>query len=188
MLVAAHAHTAAGIQMALDEGVDSIEHATEMTDEQVATLGAREMPVSPTLMIMDMIVRGQGATSGEAREQAAELIAGRDERFRAAARAGVRFVLGTDASGYFVAFGDQMAEVRRMTEVLGTDAQTTLQAATSEAAAAVGLGDRVGRIKPGFGADFVVLRGRPWERVEDLSTDNIVAVVCRGQLVAGELP
>jgi imidazolonepropionase-like amidohydrolase len=188
MLVAAHAHTASGIQMALEEGVDSIEHATEMTGEQIAALGAREVPVSPTLMIMDMIVHGQRAASGEAREKAAELIAGRDERFRAAARAGVRFVLGTDASGYFVAFGDQMAEVRRMTEVLGTDAQATLRAATSQAAAAVGLGDRVGRIKPGFGADFVVLRGRPWERVDDLSTDNIVAVVSRGQLVAGELP
>jgi imidazolonepropionase-like amidohydrolase len=188
MLVAAHAHTVDGIQMVLEEGVDSIEHATEMTAEQAAVLGTRGTPVSPTLIIMDMLVRGLGPGSGEAREKAAELVAGRDERYRAAARAGVRFVLGTDASGYFVAFGDQMAEVRRMTEVLGIGAQAALRAATSQAAAAIGLGERVGSIKPGFGADFVVLRGHPWEDIADLSTDNIVAVVCRGQLVAGELP
>jgi imidazolonepropionase-like amidohydrolase len=107
---------------------------------------------------------------------------------RAAARGGVRFVLGTDASGYFVAFGGQMGEVVRMTEVLGIDAPTALRAATSDAAAALGLGEQVGRIAPGFGADFVVMRGRPWDRIGDLVTDNIVAVVCRGQLVAGELP
>lgn len=188
MLVSAHAHTGAGIQMALDEGVDSIEHATELTEEQVALLAARAIPVAPTLTIMDMLVRNQGATTGEAHEKAVALIAGRDERLRAAARGGVRFVLGTDASGYFVAFGGQMGEVVRMTEVLGVDAPTALRAATSDAAAALGLGDQVGRIAPGFGADFVVMRGRPWDRIGDLVTDNIVAVVCRGQLVAGELP
>jgi len=135
-----------------------------------------------------MLVGGRGVGSGEAREKAAELIAGRDERFRAAARSGVRFVLGTDASGYFVPFGGQLDEVRRMTEVLGIDPRAALRASTSLSAAAVGLGERVGRIKPGFGADFVVMRGRPWERAADLSTGNIVAVVCRGRLVAGELP
>jgi imidazolonepropionase-like amidohydrolase len=46
----------------------------------------------------------------------------------------------------------------------------------------------VGRIAPGLGADFVVLRGRPWERIEDLSVANIVAVVSRGHLAAGNLP
>ena len=75
-----------------------------------------------------------------------------------------------------------------MTEVLGIDPRAALRASTSLSAAAVGLGERVGRIKPGFGADFVVMRGRPWERAADLSTGNIVAVVCRGRLVAGELP
>ncbi|MCW6005711.1 amidohydrolase family protein [Micromonospora sp. CPCC 205371] len=188
MLVAAHAHTEAGIQMALDEGVDSIEHATQLTPAQADALATAGTPVSPTLIIMDMLVSGAGTGSTEARDKAAELITGRDERFRAAARAGVRFVLGTDASGYFLPFGGQLSEVQRMTEVLGIDAQAALRASTSDSAAAVGLGDRVGRVKPGFGADLVVLRGRPWERIADLSADNIVAVVCRGRVVAGVLP
>jgi hypothetical protein len=34
----------------------------------------------------------------------------------------------------------------------------------------------------------VVLRGRPWERIKDLDPANIVAVVCRGRVLSGELP
>ena len=70
-----------------------------------------------------------------------------------------------------------------MTEVLGMDAPSALRAATSDAADAIGL--PVGRIAPGLGADFIVLRGRPWERIEDLSVANIVAVVSRGHVRRG---
>ncbi|SDZ31233.1 Imidazolonepropionase [Saccharopolyspora shandongensis] len=188
MLVSAHAHSEVGIQIALEEGADSIEHGTELTAAQAEVLAARGTPVGPTLLINEIIAQGKAAASAEARDKAAELVARRDELFRAAARAGVRFVLGTDASGYFVEFGDQLAEVVRMTEVLGFDAETALRAATSDAAASMGLGNVTGRIAPGLGADFIVLRGRPWERAADLTPENIVAVVCRGVLVAGELP
>ncbi|NUR93362.1 MAG: amidohydrolase family protein, partial [Nonomuraea sp.] len=66
------------------------------------------------------------------------------------------------------------------------DAGSALRAATSDAADSIGM--PVGRIVPGLGADLIVLRGRPWERIEDLATENIVAVVSRGRLVAGRLP
>jgi imidazolonepropionase-like amidohydrolase len=188
MLVSAHAHSEAGIRIALEEGADSVEHGTEVTAEQAELLAARGTPVGPTLLINEIIAQGKAAASAEAQEKAAELVGRRDELFWAAAKAGVRFVLATDASGYFVEFGDQMAEVVRMTEVLGIDAETALRAATSDAAASIGLGAVTGRIAPGLGADFVVLRGRPAERIEDLTPANIVAVVCRGSLVAGELP
>ena len=75
-----------------------------------------------------------------------------------------------------------------MTEVLGVSAEAALRAATSDAAASIGLGAVTGRIQPGMGADFLVLRGRPWERIEDRTPANIAAVVCRGVVAAGELP
>ncbi|MGH3098893.1 MAG: amidohydrolase family protein [Streptosporangiales bacterium] len=188
MLVAAHAHSPEGIQVAMDEGVDSIEHATEMTDTQVATLAEYGTPVAPTLLINDLIAQGSVPVAAESQEKAERLVVSRDTRFRAAAQAGVRFVLGTDASGYFLAFGDQMAEAVRMANVISLDAERTLRAATSDAAASLGLSQETGRISPGLSADFVILRGRPWERIDDLSTANIVAVVCRGRLAAGNLP
>lgn len=188
MLVSAHAHTVAGIQAALDGGVDSVEHATALTTEQAKMAADRGTAVGPTLLINDIIATGRAPVAAASQRKAAELVPERDELFCAAAAAGVRFVLATDASGYFLEFGDQMAETVRMAEVLGIGAEAALRAATSSAAASLGMGDRVGSLLPGHGADFVVMRGRPWERIEDLSTDNIVAVVCRGVLAVGALP
>jgi len=187
MLVAAHAHSVEGIRIAIDVGADSVEHGTELAAPEAAELVRRNIPVGPTLLINEIIAAGRGAT-GEAREKAAELVERRDALLRAAAAAGVRFVLATDASGYFVRFGDQMAEVARMVQVLGIDAARALRAATSDAADSIGIGGEVGRLGPGFGADLVVMRGRPWERIEDLDPANIVAVVCRGRVLSGALP
>ncbi|WP_336205983.1 metal-dependent hydrolase family protein [Nonomuraea sp. LPB2021202275-12-8] len=186
MLVAAHAHSEGGIRVAVEEGVDSIEHGTLMSADLAETLAARHTPVAPTLLINKAVAEGQVPVPPEARAKAAELVAKRDLLFAEAARLGVRFVLGTDANGHHVQFGDQFAEVVHMAEVLGMDAGAALRAATSDAADAIGM--PVGRVEPGLGADLVVLRGRPWERIEDLAVANIVAVVSRGRLVAGRLP
>ena len=63
-----------------------------------------------------------------------------------------------------------------------------LYAATADAADAMRIGDTIGRLQAGYGADLLVMRGRPWERIEDLRLDNIVAVISRGALVRGTLP
>ena len=107
---------------------------------------------------------------------------------RYAALAGVNFVLGTDANGYHVDFGDEMAEMVRMHEVIGLDAESCLRAATSRAAAAIGLEATVGKLAPGYSADLLIVRGRPWRDIRDLTVDNLVAVVARGEVVAGALP
>jgi imidazolonepropionase-like amidohydrolase len=188
MLVAAHAHSVEGIQVALEEGFDSIEHATQMTAGQAELAAASGVPVAPTLLINEAIANGTVPVTAEARDKAAALVADRDQLLRHASEVGVRFVLGTDANGHHVQLGDEMSELHRMAEVLGWDAARCLRAATSDAGAAIGLGQRLGRVAPGFGADLVVMRGRPWDTLGDLRPESIVAVVCRGQVVHGELP
>jgi imidazolonepropionase-like amidohydrolase len=187
MRVAAHAHTAAGIEVAIEESVDSSEHATLVEPAQAARIAERGIAVAPTLLINDRIAAGRMASPEQA-AKARELVVERDALFRAAADAGVDFVLGTDANGAHVDFGEQMAEVRRMAEIFGWTAERALAAATSRAAAAIGLGDETGTLRTGAAADLVVLRGRPWDVIEDLDTTNIVAVVAGGRLVAGRLP
>lgn len=186
--VAAHAHTEAAIDAALAAGVDSIEHGTLLTAEQAATIAARGLTVAPTLVINDGIADGTVPASPDSRAKAAALIADRDPRLRAAVEAGVRFVLGTDTNGSMLPWGSLFAELDAMTRVLGLTAEAALTAATSHAAAAVGLGDTIGRIAAGHAADLLVVRGRPWTRITDLSADNVVAVICRGRLMHGALP
>jgi imidazolonepropionase-like amidohydrolase len=187
MLVAAHAHSAEGIDIALEVGVDSIEHGTEMTADQAVVLAEAGLPVAPTLRISEMIAEGH-EVSAEAQEKGVALLEHRDRLLRAAARAGVRFVLGTDSSAYFLRFGEQMAEVVRMAELFGWDPARALRAATSDAADSLAAAGLTGRVRDGLSADFVILEGRPDQDIQELRTDRIVAVVCRGELVAGTLP
>jgi len=186
MPVAAHAHTAEGIERALAAGVDSIEHGTLLDAELAARVVAAGVTVAPTLLINDRIAAGRGASPEQA-GKAAELVVRRDALLRSAADAGVDFVLGTDANGAHVAFGEELNEVRRMAEVFGWSAERALAAATSRAAATIGRASSLGRIAPGLLADLVVLRGRPWERIEELDAARVVAVVSRGRVVAGAL-
>lgn len=185
MRVAAHAHTPESIDIALEHGVDSIEHATVLPAAQAERIVASRISVAPTLLINDRIAQGIGADVEQA-AKARALVQTRDELHRAAAELGVDFVLGTDANGFHVQFGEQMTEVREMARVFGWSAERALQAATSRAAAAIGRDD-LGRLAPGFPADFVVMRGRPWEAIDALDVGRIVAVVSRGRVVSGRL-
>lgn len=186
--VAAHTHTSIGVDIALDEGVDSIEHGTGVEQKHWARMVERNVSVAPTLLINNRIADGTIPVSDEAREKALEVVAERDRNFAGAGAAGIRFVLGTDANGIMVRFGDQMEEVRMMKQMFEWSAERALVAATSDAAAVVGLGAKVGTLSEGYGADFIVIKGRPWENIDDLRTDNIVAVVSRGIVVSGRLP
>jgi imidazolonepropionase-like amidohydrolase len=184
--VAAHAHTEAGIEVAIEEGVDSIEHGTLIARDQAVRIAAAGITLAPTLLINERIAAGRGASAEQA-GKAEELVALRDARLRAAADAGVELVLGTDANGFHVGFGEEAEEVARMAEVLGWTAERALAAATSRAADAIGRPD-LGRLEPGAKADVLIVRGRPWEDLAALRPEHVVAVVSRGEVVAGDLP
>lgn len=188
LLVAAHSHTAEGIDIALAEGADSIEHATGMTRAQFGPLIERQVPVAPTLLINDLLAAGTGGVRPEARAKAAAIVAGRAETLHAAGQAGVRFILGTDANGRFVGHGGQLDELRQMRDAFGWSSARVLAAATSDAAAAIGQEAALGRVAAGHAPDLVIVRGRPWLDLNELTPGNIVAVICRGRLVSGLLP
>ena len=188
MPVAAHTHSTLGVEIALAEGVDSIEHGTGITSDQWERLVAGNIPIAPTLMINNFIADGTVAFSAEAQEKAKEVVAERDAGFVGAGKAGLRFVLGTDANGKFVQFGDQYEEIRMMAETFEWSAERALVSATSDAADAIGMGAKVGTLAAGFGADFIVMKGRPWEDIDAMRVENIVAVVSRGAVVSGQLP
>ena len=188
MRVAAHAHTAEGVRRALDHGVDSLEHAT-LIDEAAARLAAeRGVTVAPTLLINDALAHARVPVAPGVQEKAAELVERRDAALAAAARSGVRFVLGTDANGFHVDFGDELVEMGRMATVLGLSAEDVLRSATSWAAEAVGRAATLGRIAEGYAADAVLVRGQPWRDLGDLSVDAVVAVIVRGRVVSGVVP
>lgn len=188
MKVAAHAHSTAGIETALAEGVDSVEHATLITPDQARRAVEQGTTLAPTLMINDRIADGSAGTPPDSRAKAAGLVAERDPKLRAAAELGARFVLGTDSNGSIQPFGTAMAELTAMRDVLGYDSQHALRCGTSHAAEAIGEGHRLGRIAPGYAGDLLIVAGRPWQDITGLRQANLLGVVSRGRLVHGRLP
>lgn len=186
--VAAHAHTVAGIQAALDAGVDSLEHATQITAAQAAVVAARKITIAPTLLILDRIVSGAAPTAPAMRAKAASLHQERQAALRRAREAGVAFVLGTDSSGQLMPFGQQLAELSAMVDQIGLTAEEAMVAATSRAARTVGLAGEVGRVAVDFRADLIVVAGYPWQDIDALTPDHIRAVMVSGQVVHGMWP
>jgi imidazolonepropionase-like amidohydrolase len=78
MLVASHAHSEDGIRVAVEEGVDSIEHGTLMSKDLAETLAARGTPVAPTLLINEAIADGPVPGTPEGSGRAAGLSARRE--------------------------------------------------------------------------------------------------------------
>lgn len=188
MPVVAHADNEAGIEVALQEGVDAIEHGTLITLEQADHAAQAGVPIAPALLADDWSARDGADEAWEVRARARTLVAKRDKRLRMAREAGVSFVLGTGSDGRWMPFGSALAELARHRDVLGLTDAKALTAGTSEAADALGVGSTTGRVASGFAADFIVVKGRPWKNIGLLREENILAVVCRGQVVAGALP
>ncbi|MFT4210678.1 MAG: amidohydrolase family protein [Microbacterium sp.] len=186
--VGAHALNAEGIDIALAVGVDSIQHGTGLLPRHVDELLARALPIAPTLLVHESILRDTDPRREEARRQTAPIVAHRDENFAAAASRGVRFVLGTDANGRLVPYDGAQEELRRMRDLFGWSDERALIAGTSDAAASLGLGDVTGTVAAGYSADLLIVRGRPWEDLGALTTDRLVAVVARGRVLSGVLP
>ncbi len=52
----------------------------------------------------------------------------------------------------------------------------------------MGPGGALGQLRTGYAADDVLVRGLQWLDLADLTADNIVAIIARGQIVRGAVP
>ncbi len=182
--IAAHAHGAASIRMAIEAGIDSIEHASLVDDE-----GIRLAKLHGTYFVMDIYdddyILGNAKNFGIPEEMLIkERGVGKAQRenFRKAFQAGVKMAFGTDAGVY--PHGDNAKQFHYMVMYGMTPAQA-IQAATSSAADLIGRAADVGSLTAGHYADLVAVRENPLERVEVL--EKVGLVIKGGVVVKDEL-
>jgi imidazolonepropionase-like amidohydrolase len=171
--VASHAHGAEGIVNALIAGADTIEHASFIDDEGIRLAIENNAALSMDIYVTEYIL-GEGSSNGILEESLEkERMTGATQRsnFRKAVQAGVTIVYGTDAGVY--PHGHNAKQLSRMTR-FGMTSLQALQSATTVAAEVIGLGYEVGKIKPGYAADFVAVEGNPIEQIELLEAPSAV--------------
>lgn len=178
--VAAHAHGAAGIKAAIRAGIDTIEHASLIDDE-----GLRLAKERGTWLSMDIFntefTQSEGKANGNLEENLRkdrEVAQVQRDNFRRAVQLGVRQVFGSDAG--VMPHGTAGGQFAFMVSYGMTPLQA-IQAATINAAEALGKKGQVGTLKPGAWADIVAVRGDPLADVTELA--SVDAVVKGGERV-----
>lgn len=184
LLVSAHARGAKPIIDSLNGGVDLICHGTNISDEGIELMlkkGAYLLPTlaSPSPDPEPHIVAAKTPRVVELLKATGRI---QSESFVRAYKAGVKIALSTDAGGVGIRHGENAKEMLRM-HALGMTEHECLRAATSEAAIAMNLADKVGQIKPGLRADMVLLGANP---LQDLScVCDVKGVIFKGNIVRG---
>lgn len=171
--VAVHAHGTDGINTALEAGVDSVEHASLISDAGIAKAKAQGTFLSMDVYVSDFIL-SEGEAAGilpESLEKERQVGRAQRERFRAAVTAGARIAYGTDAGVY--THGLNGRQFQFMVDWGMTPIQA-IQAATIRNAELFGLADEIGSITPGKQADIIAVDGNPLENVRELEDVDFV--------------
>lgn len=165
--VAAHAYGGDGARAAVQGGVRSIEHGILLDEETIKLMAERGTYWSPTLSNFTPTQ----ALSGYPDDFVRRVMARHQEAFRAALRAGVKIVFGTDAGR--VKHGTNAGEFALMVG-LGMPPMQAIQSATSVAASLLRLEHTIGAIKAGLQADLIAVPGDPLADVKLLQDVRFV--------------
>lgn len=174
--VAVHAHGTAGIKDALRAGVDTIEHAS-LADAEAFALAKQHGAYFSMDIYDDDYILAEGEKNGVYKESLdKERAIGRLQRetFRAAFKAGVKMIFGTDAGVY--PNGDNAKQFVTMV-TWGMTPMQAIQAATVTAAEALGRPKDVGAIAVGRYGDLIGVAGDP---LADVASLQSVAFVMKG--------
>jgi len=171
--VAVHAHGANGIKDAIRAGVDTIEHAS-LADEEAFALAKQHGTYFSMDIYDDDYILAEGEKNGMFKESLAkERMIGLKQRetFRAAHKAGVKMIFGTDGGVY--PNGDNAKQFVTMVTWGMTPIQA-IQSATVTAAEALGRSADVGAIAAGRYGDLIAVAGNPLADVGILQSVEFV--------------
>jgi imidazolonepropionase-like amidohydrolase len=171
--VAAHAHGIEGIRRAVDAGVSTLEHCSFVTetnerrfDERLAArIAERKIFVCPTINVnAPYVVKLTGINVGQHVKPMHEM--------------GVRIIAGTDAGVDNTPHHQYVGGLEFLVS-LGFRPGEVLAMATTEAAAALGVGAITGRLAAGYDADLIVVDGDP--RTDIAVLGKLRRVIARGR-------
>ena len=184
--ITAHATYDACIRRVAEFGIDCVEHGGSMSDETIAVLLEKKIPIVTTFAPLVMqsqpeIARQFNIPEWKIKErQQAVADKSRYAGLVKAAEAGVPIVFGTDAGSPAVGHEVVAPELEFMVEVgVVKDKLAALRSATVEAAKLSKLGGKLGTLEVGKDADFIVVAGNPDQDLRALEQVELTVIAGR---------
>jgi imidazolonepropionase-like amidohydrolase len=172
--VAAHAHGAEGIKIAVRAGVSSIEHGSFLDEEGAKMMAARGTFLVPTLSAGEAVENAakSGRLKGLRAEKALAAASAMRNAIKIAVRDNVPIALGTDAG-----VGDHGTNGHEFTLMVQWGGMTPMQsivAGTSSGAKLLGWDARIGTLAAGKLADIVAVPGDPTKDISVMERPSFV--------------
>ena len=180
--VAAHVESTEGVRVALENGVDSIEHGAKLDEHLIRLFRDRGACLCATLSpALPYALFDRSITNASEVEQfnGNVVFEGIIACAKAALANDIPVVLGNDVGCPWITQYDFWRELCYFRKYVGVSNAFALHTATGRAAEVMGLGSVTGTVEVGKSADLIVTRGNPLADLRALRSVDMV--VARGQ-------
>ena len=184
-LIAIHSYGPSGARDAVRAGTDTVEHATDVDDETIASMARQGTIYVPTIdhnRYYTENADNYGFPASDV-ENINDYIRRNFETARKAFQAGVKFAMGSDA--VYNGFGLNTRELGWYVR-LGMTPEQALVTATRNGAEMLGMSDSLGAVMPGYFADIVALEGDPLADI-NVVLENVRWVMKGGEVVVDKI-
>ena len=177
--VAAHVESTEGVRVALENGVDSIEHGAKLDERLIRLFRDRGACLCTTLSpALPYALFDRSVTHATEVEQfnGNVVFEGIIACAKVALENDIPVVLGNDVGCHWITQYDFWRELCYFRKYVGVSNAFALHTATGRAAEVMGLGSVTGTVEVGKSADLIVTRGNPLADLRALrSVDMVVA-------------
>lgn len=182
--VAAHVESPKGVKVALQNGVDSIEHGAKADEEMIALFKEHNAFLCTTLSpALPYALFDRSITNASEVEQfnGNVVFEGIIDCAKAAIANDIPVVLGNDVGCPWITQYDFWRELYYFHKYVGVSNTFALYTATCRGAEMAGIGDITGTLEPGKCADMIVVEKNPLEDIRALR--NVDMVVSQGKVL-----
>jgi len=176
--VVVHCSGSEALDIAIEAGVDSIEHGSAMTKEQAAKIAEKGIIYTPTMTALTETLNPIYDRGKKWIEDHKKGVPFSNSGLKNAVEAGAHIVVGLDSLGVV---GDEAVQLN---EIGGMSKWDVLRAFTINGAQALGMQDSIGSIENGKIADLAILNSNPLDNLMNL--EDVYMVVKDGKCMKVE--
>ena len=183
-LVAAHVESPEGVRVALENGVDSIEHGAKLSEDMITLFKERGAFLCTTISpALPYALFDRSITNATEVEQynGNVVFEGIVDCAKAALANDIPVVLGNDVGCPWITQYDFWRELYYFHKYVGVSNSFAIYTATKRSAELAGIGDLTGSIEKGKYADLIITAKNPLEDLKALR--NLEMVVAKGKVI-----